>query len=65
MLPVAEERELTSRAGRIISKPKACSNMEIEKAPNELMDLTKENFRKNAESTKWFTLATYDKIWAK
>lgn len=63
MLSVTEEKELTSHVGRIISKPKACSNMETERAPSELMDLTKENFRKNAESTKWFTLAAYVKIW--
>lgn len=37
--------------------------MEIERVPSELMDLTKENFRKNAERTKWFMLAAYAKIW--
>ena len=62
MLPADEERKPTSHAGRIMSKPKACCNMEIERAPNELMDLTKENFRKNAESAKWLMLAAYDKI---
>lgn len=29
---------------------------------NELMDLTKENSRKNVESTNWLFLAAYDKI---
>lgn len=62
MLLVAKERESTSCTDRITSKPKACNSTEIERAPNGLMHQTKENFSKNAESTKWFMLAAYDKI---
>lgn len=34
----------------------------IERVPNELRVLTKENSRKNAESINWLISAAYDKI---
>ena len=47
--------------GKIFGKSTAMITQNTEDVPNEPWDLSKEIFRKNTESIKWFLLAAADK----